>query len=51
MEENGDRIVASKKPSFMNILFAGMRAGLATHQGRNIKQRDLDVLGVNLPKN
>lgn len=41
----------SKKSSFVNIFFAGVRAGLATNQGRKIKQRDLDVLGINLPKN
>ncbi len=43
--------MTSEKPSFMNIFFAGLRAGLATNQGRKINQRDLDVLGVNLSKN
>lgn len=42
--------MTSKKPNFMDIFFAGVRAGLATNQGRKINQRDLDVLGVKLPR-
>lgn len=42
--------MTSKKSSFMNIFFAGVRAGLATDQGRKINQRDLDVLGVQRQK-
>jgi hypothetical protein len=48
--ENGDTDMTSKKPNFMDIFFAGVRAGLATNQGRKINQRDLDVLGVKLPR-
>ncbi|MEH6728887.1 MAG: hypothetical protein V7703_22295 [Hyphomicrobiales bacterium] len=42
--------MSSKKPKFIDIFFAGVRAGLATNQGRKIDQYDLDVLGMKQPK-